>query len=427
MSSIPSSPELEFLQRFGFEGEKPQPIIPLYEGVSGKAYLLSFHGGRDRFIAKLYHSDAKKQFIDNESKIIEFLKNNDFSNVYRPLKMGYWQGRYVSFQHYAGPDLYEKFVKKKEEVSLGNIQSIAHQVLKALSQLHKRGICHLDIAPQNICMDKKGEVTLIDFSHAQKGSENPNKGVVCGARYRPPENYAYGKWGSFTDIWALGSVLFELYTKKRFIQDADKTPQGKAKALFQIWHRLGGNNEDFQKQLLTFPEEIRKVFDLASCSAGLVQSYQKEIWSKERDFLLAKGVFLCFLYRMFSWKDRASAEDLLKDSFFRPDWDTFTVLHKKKIVGMRFNIFCKETKILLDSRVLGEKHEVFKLPKALAPFVCMLLNKNRKLIFTHSCNPKVDKLLDICLDGDEEWSLPPSQNPSSSEKNSLQEEKMEIA
>ena len=93
---------------------------------------------------------------------------------------------------------------------------------------HARGLVHRDLKPENIFLTKSGTTKILDFGIA-KLAQDPAlpgglatlTGVVLGtAGYLAPEQVKGHPVDARTDLFALGSILFELITGQRaFVRD----------------------------------------------------------------------------------------------------------------------------------------------------------------------------------------------------------------
>lgn len=65
---------------------------------------------------------------------------------------------------------------------------LLHPVILSLKEIHKAGIIHRDISPDNIMISKNNEMVLIDFGAARNINQvQQNKTVILKKGYAPPE------------------------------------------------------------------------------------------------------------------------------------------------------------------------------------------------------------------------------------------------
>jgi serine/threonine protein kinase len=85
------------------------------------------------------------------------------------------------------------------------------QLCSAIAYLHEQGYLHLDLKPSNIVIDA-GRAIVVDLSIAQRpGRGSRGLGTRC---YLAPEQAVGGPLGPATDVWGIGSVLFEALTRR---------------------------------------------------------------------------------------------------------------------------------------------------------------------------------------------------------------------
>lgn len=89
---------------------------------------------------------------------------------------------------------------------------IMKQLLSVLAYLHQRNVTHRDIKLENIIIDQKGIIKLIDFGFCCCSSNDVKLKVFCGTpSYMCPEIVMKKEYiGPPTDIWASGILMFAM-------------------------------------------------------------------------------------------------------------------------------------------------------------------------------------------------------------------------
>lgn len=110
-------------------------------------------------------------------------------------------------------------------------------VLEAVGKLHKRGILHRDISPENLILSPDGSLTLIDFGAAREYSSlgEENLTVILKQGYAPEEQYrADGCQGPWTDIYACCAVLYQMVSGIRPQNASDRKQKDELIPLEQL-------------------------------------------------------------------------------------------------------------------------------------------------------------------------------------------------
>ena len=146
--------------------------------------------------------------FEHEAKILQELKNPGVVNL-----MQYFiedHRAYLVLEHVDGQSLAE-IVSHDGALSEERVLDFAHQMTDVLSFLHERGVVHRDFTPDNLLLNSKGRLKLIDFNVAQRGESGLTGTIVGKHAYLPPEQFR-GKATTRSDIYAFGATLFFLLT-----------------------------------------------------------------------------------------------------------------------------------------------------------------------------------------------------------------------
>jgi len=93
--------------------------------------------------------------------------------------------------------------------------SLIVPILEGLRETHSKSILHRDIKLDNIFLSQKGMPILIDFGAARIDFAQKSLSInaILTPPYAPPEQYGSQRQGAWTDIYALGMVMYKLITK----------------------------------------------------------------------------------------------------------------------------------------------------------------------------------------------------------------------
>src|SRR5258706_12007147 len=93
--------------------------------------------------------------------------------------------------------------------------SISRQMCAGLAAAHERGVIHRDLKPANVMLDGSGKIRITDFGLAGVTGETVRAGTPA---YMAPEQLSGGAVTARSDIYALGLVLYEVFTGQRALE-----------------------------------------------------------------------------------------------------------------------------------------------------------------------------------------------------------------
>jgi len=197
--------------------ERYQIIEELGKGGMGRVYKVLDKEIGEKVALKLLNPE-----IAAESKTIERFRNElktarqiSHKNVCRMYHLSKEEGApYIIMEYVRGEDL-KSMIRMMGRLSPGQAIVMARQVCEGLVEAHKLGVVHRDLKPQNIMIDRDGNVKIMDFGIARslKAKGITGAGMMIGTpEYMSPEQVEGKETDERSDIYALGIILFEMMT-----------------------------------------------------------------------------------------------------------------------------------------------------------------------------------------------------------------------
>ena len=128
--------------------------------------------------------------------------------------------RFISMQFVDGIEL-GQMVRSQGRLTVEDGYDIAFQLVDGLEAIHDQGIVHRDLKTSNVMIDRRGTALLMDFGIAklwegEGGTALTAWGQIVGTpQYMSPEQAQGEPLDPRSDIYALGVILFELFTGAR--------------------------------------------------------------------------------------------------------------------------------------------------------------------------------------------------------------------
>ena len=103
-----------------------------------------------------------------------------------------------------------QYVRENGVFSYNELVQLMTPIMKSLAQIHRQGIIHRDISPENIQIGLDNRFYLLDFGAAKElDNQAPQNTIIFKQGYAPPEQYTGGgKQGPWTDVYALAATMY---------------------------------------------------------------------------------------------------------------------------------------------------------------------------------------------------------------------------
>jgi hypothetical protein len=139
-------------------------------------------------------------------------------NVCRVYDIGEVEGQaFISMEYVDGEDL-AALLRRIGRLPKGKADDVARQLCAGLAAAHSKGVLHRDLKPSNVMLDGSGRVRITDFGLAVVGDEQTPGEVVGTPAYMAPEQFEGRGVSVRSDLYALGLVLYEVYTGRRALE-----------------------------------------------------------------------------------------------------------------------------------------------------------------------------------------------------------------
>lgn len=194
--------------------------------VSETASRQRFHAGLQQFLEEA-RGIAGLQEVKGIIQIYTFFEE-------------YGTGYFV-MEYLEGMDVKAILKRRGGRMDYEDSRRIILTVLHTLREIHKRGVLHRDIAPDNVYVTKEGVIKLIDFGAAKHASENADTQgeIMLKPGYAPPEQYSRQmRQGAYTDLYAAAALFYRLLTGKKPQAANERLKEDQVKPLSALGIRI---------------------------------------------------------------------------------------------------------------------------------------------------------------------------------------------
>jgi len=140
----------------------------------------------------------------------------DHPNIIKVLTPQRKSRMYIAMEYVDGVSL-RAMMRDKRPLTSENALDITRQVAGALVYMHSQGVVHRDLKPENLLITENGQVKIMDFGialdeSARRLTWSGLSSTIGTPDYMAPEQVSGKRGDSRTDIYALGTMLYEMLT-----------------------------------------------------------------------------------------------------------------------------------------------------------------------------------------------------------------------
>tara|TARA_B100001109_G_scaffold28783_1_gene22142 strand:- start:2785 stop:4554 length:1770 start_codon:yes stop_codon:yes gene_type:complete len=159
----------------------------------------------------------QEKFVERFKREAQTAANLNHPNIVQIFDWGIGDEPFFVMEYIEGNTL-TSIIANKRTISMNDILFIGAQVSSGLQAAHSKGLVHRDIKPGNIMITPEGKVKVTDFgivSLQNEESDITKTGSILGtASYISPEQAQGKPVSKESDLYSLGTVLYELITGK---------------------------------------------------------------------------------------------------------------------------------------------------------------------------------------------------------------------
>ncbi|GAA5916229.1 hypothetical protein JCM6882_001115 [Rhodosporidiobolus microsporus] len=228
----------------------------------GEGTYATVHKGRSRITNELValkeiHLDAEEGTPSTAIREISLMKELKHPNIVRLYDVIHTESKLMLVFEYMDLDLKKYMDSHGERGALepAVVRSFMWQLLKGTAFCHDNRVLHRDLKPQNLLINKKGELKLADFGLARAFGipVNTFSNEVVTLWYRAPDVLLGSRtYSTSIDVWSAGCIMAEMISGVPLFRGRDNNDQ-----LNQIIRILGTPDEQSLRRIASESPEVQ--------------------------------------------------------------------------------------------------------------------------------------------------------------------------
>jgi non-specific serine/threonine protein kinase len=191
---------------------------------------------------KEIHLDSEEGTPSTAIREISLMKELKHDNIVGLHDVIHTENKLMLVFEYMDKDLKKYMDTNGNSLPSDKIKSFMFQLLRGVAFCHERHVLHRDLKPQNLLINKKGELKLADFGLARAFGipVNTFSNEVVTLWYRAPDVLLGSRaYDTSIDIWSAGCIMAEMFTGRPLFPGQQNDDQ-----LLRIFRLMGTPTED---------------------------------------------------------------------------------------------------------------------------------------------------------------------------------------
>lgn len=231
-----------------------QQLEKLGEGTYATVFKARNRQTGELVALKEIHLDSEEGTPSTAIREISLMKELKHENILSLYDVIHTENKLMLVFEFMDKDLKRYMDTRGDNSKLDyvTIKLFMHQLMRGIAFCHENRILHRDLKPQNLLINKKGQLKLADFGLARAFGipVNTFSNEVVTLWYRAPDVLLGSRtYNTSIDIWSAGCIMAEMYTGRPLFPGTTNEDQ-----INKIFRLMGTPSERFWPGISQFPE-----------------------------------------------------------------------------------------------------------------------------------------------------------------------------